>query len=209
MLRKGIKLLIKKMVDYKKALVAILENTLENVNAGNTNITEEEASVIIDHLTMLNKYDPILSNPFPQMVDYSKEIDERVQYLQAMKERMSNTVQPANNPNNSLWSAIDSEIGSLNDEQRNILFSDAKYIQIDNQLKQLIQEALINSVKNVIEQSPNGKELLTQQLNYVKSSKNAIIAESNKKLELFEKFQIAAKANPNLTYKEFCESINK
>lgn len=55
----------------------------------------------------------------------------------------------------------------------------------------------------------NGKELLTQQLNYVKSSKNAIIAESNKKLELFEKFQIAAKANPNLTYKEFCESINK
>lgn len=74
-------------------------------------------------------YDPILSNPFPQMVDYSKEIDERVQYLQAMKERMSNTVQPANNPNNSLWSAIDSEIGSLNDEQRNILFSDAKYIQ--------------------------------------------------------------------------------
>lgn len=55
MLRKGVKLLIKKMVDYKKALVAILENTLENVNAGNTNITEEEASVIIDYLTMLNK----------------------------------------------------------------------------------------------------------------------------------------------------------
>lgn len=40
MLRKGVKLLIKKMVDYKKALVAILENTLENVNAGNTNITK-------------------------------------------------------------------------------------------------------------------------------------------------------------------------
>lgn len=55
MLRRNVKLLIKKMVDYKKALVAILENTLENVNAGNTNITEEEASVIIDHLTMLNK----------------------------------------------------------------------------------------------------------------------------------------------------------
>lgn len=41
MLRKGVKLLIKKMVDYKKALVAILENTLENVNAGNTNVSEE------------------------------------------------------------------------------------------------------------------------------------------------------------------------
>lgn len=82
-------------------------------------------------------------------------------------------------------------------------------IQIDTQLKQLVQEALINSVKGVIEQSQVGKDLLTQQLNYIKSSKNAIIAESNKKLELFEKFQIAASANPNLTYKEFCESINK
>lgn len=97
----------------------------------------------------------------------------------------------------------------LNEEQRNILFRDTKYIQIDTQLKQLVQEALINSVKGVIEQSQAGKDLLTQQLNYVKSSKNTIIAESNKKLELFEKFQIAASANPNLTYKEFCESINK
>lgn len=44
MLRKGVKLLIKKMVDYKKALVAILENTLENVNAGNTNITADISS---------------------------------------------------------------------------------------------------------------------------------------------------------------------
>lgn len=69
--------------------------------------------------------------------------------------------------------------------------------------------ALIWYVKGVIEQSQVGKDLLTQQLNYIKSSKNAIIAESNKKLELFEKFQIAASANPNLTYKEFCESINK
>lgn len=50
------------MVDYKKSLVAILENTLENVNAGNTNITEEEASVIIDHLTMLNKGVATVSN---------------------------------------------------------------------------------------------------------------------------------------------------
>lgn len=40
MLRKGVKLLIKKMVDYKKALVAILENTLDkdDFNELKTNI---------------------------------------------------------------------------------------------------------------------------------------------------------------------------
>lgn len=154
-------------------------------------------------------YDPILSNPFPQAVDYTREIDERVKYLQAIKDKMAGSNQQANPQKDSLWTAIDNEISSLNEEQRNILFNDTKYIQIDTQLKQLVQEALINSVKGVIEQSQAGKDLLTQQLNYVKSSKNAIIAESNKKLELFEKFQIAASANSNLTYKEFCESINK
>lgn len=154
-------------------------------------------------------YDPILSNPFPQAVDYTREIDERVKYLQAIKDKMAGSNQQINPQKDSLWTAINNEISSLNEEQRNILFSDTKYIQIDTQLKQLVQEALINSVKGIIEQSQVGKDLLTQQLNYVKSSKNAIIAESNKKLELFEKFQIAASANPNLTYKEFCESINK
>lgn len=154
-------------------------------------------------------YDPLLATSYNHMNDYTKEIDERLRYLQAMKERMSNQNQIANNQKDSLWSAIDKEISGLNEEQRNILFNDNKYIQIDTQLKQLVQEALINSVKNVVEQSPVGKELLTQQLNFIKSSKNAIIAESNKKLELFEKFQIATKANPNLTYKEFCESVNK
>ena len=30
----------------------------------------------------------------------------------------------------------------------------------------------------------------------------------NRELELFKKFQIAAQANPKLTYVEFCKTIN-
>lgn len=100
------------------------------------------------------------------------------------------------------------KIKSLNDDQRNILFSDKNYISIDTQLKILVQEALVNSVKNVIENSEIGNKLLTQQLNLIKTNKDKIIAESNRELETFKKFQIAAQANPNLTYKEFCENIN-
>ena len=46
-------------------------------------------------------------------------------------------------------------------------------------------------------------------LNYVKSVKPNIIAESNKDLELFKKFQIAVSVNPDLTYTEFIKSLNK
>lgn len=153
------------------------------------------------------KYDPILENPFRSEIDYNKEIDERVRQLQLMKDKYNSTVKQTIQ-SESLWNKIDNEIKSLNDDQRNILFSDKNYISIDTQLKILVQEALVNSVKNVIENSEIGNKLLTQQLNLIKTNKDKIIAESNRELETFKKFQIAAQANPNLTYKEFCENIN-
>ena len=36
----------------------------------------------------------------------------------------------------------------------------------------------------------------------------SFIEEANRELELFKKFQIAAQANPKLTYVEFCKTIN-
>ena len=153
------------------------------------------------------KYDPILENPFRSEFDYNKDIDERVRQLHLMKDKYNSTVKQTIQFE-SLWNKIDNEIKSLNDDQRNILFSDKYYISIDTQLKILVQEALVNSVKNVIENSEIGNKLLTQQLNLIKTNKDKIIAESNRELETFKKFQIAAPANPNLTYKEFCEIIN-
>ena len=42
----------------------------------------------------------------------------------------------------------------------------------------------------------------------IMKKKDKIIAESNKDIELFKKFQIAVQANPNLTYAEFIKSIS-
>lgn len=152
--------------------------------------------------------DPLLQNPYsPNNVDYEREIEDRMRKLQAMKEQYSQIKQ--HTATNSLWTEIDREISSLTEEQRNILFNSEDYIAIDNGLKNLIQQALINSVKGVVESSEVGKKLLEKQLNFIKNSKDRIVAQSNKEIEVFKKFQIAAKANPQLTYKEFIETINK
>lgn len=152
--------------------------------------------------------DPLLQNPYnPNNIDYEREIEERMRHLQAMKEQYSNVKK--NVVHNSLWDDIDREISSLTEEQRNILFNSEDYVAIDNGLKNLIQQALINSVKGVVESSEPGRKLLEKQLNFVKNSKDRIVAQSNKEIEVFKKFQIAAKANPQLTYKEFIETINK
>lgn len=69
-----------------------------------------------------------------------------------------------------------------------------------------VQE-LINSVRDKVANSPRGKELLEKQLNNIRAKKDSIIEEANKELELFKKFQIAAQANPKLTYVDFCNNI--
>lgn len=152
--------------------------------------------------------DPILSNPYTPM-DMTEELDRKIQYLQTQKEQFVAMQNNAKVSQKSLWIEIDNEIRSLNEEQRTLLFQDKTYMNIDTELQFLVQQAIIESVKGVVEKSPRGKELLQNQLNYIKSNKENIIRESNRKYEVFEKFKIAAQANPNLTYKEFCETFNK
>ena len=84
----------------------------------------------------------------------------------------------------------------------------ADHVQFSGELQMLIQEELINSVKDKVANSPRGKELLEKQLNNIRTKKDSIIEEANRELELFKKFQIAAQANPKLTYVEFCKTIN-
>lgn len=91
------------------------------------------------------KYDPILENPFRSEIDYNKEIDERVRQLQLMKDKYNSTVKQTIQFE-SLWNKIDNEIKSLNDDQRNILFSDKNYISIDTQ-HDMIDNLIISPVK--------------------------------------------------------------
>lgn len=71
----------------------------------------------------------------------------------------------------------------------------------------LIKIYNLNSVRDKVANSPRGKELLEKQLNNIRAKKDSIIEEANKELELFKKFQIAAQANPKLTYVDFCNNI--
>lgn len=100
------------------------------------------------------------------------------------------------------------EVSSLNNDQQAILAKDEVYNKLSGELQMLIQEELINSVKDKVANSPRGKELLEKQLNNIRTKKDNIIEEANRELELFKKFQIAAQANPKLTYVEFCKTIN-
>lgn len=152
-------------------------------------------------------FDPTLQNRFAPNLDFNIEIENRIRELESMKNSYNKQVIPQEN-NNSLWNKIDLEIQSLTTDQKNILFSAEEYIRINTQLQELVQQALINSVKATVENSEIGNKLLTQQLNLIRNNKDRIINEANKEIEVFKKFQIAARTNPQLTYADFIKSIN-
>lgn len=161
-------------------------------------------------------YDPLLAG-VASPVDYITQLDNQIQQLTAAKSQIQSqlgnsnqNMQPARlaQPQQvNLWDEIDKEVCSLNNDQQAILAKDDVYNNVSAELQMLIQQELINSVRDKVANSPRGKELLEKQLNNIRAKKDSIIEEANKELELFKKFQIAAQANPKLTYVDFCNNI--
>ena len=150
--------------------------------------------------------DPLLSRGIlaPEVMS---QIDNEISILNALKQQYSNVAQPQTTIN-SLWRDIDVEVSSLTAEQQAILAQDSVYNEISTELQCMIQQALIDSVRDKIAATPKGAELLSRQLSNIRNKKSQIIAQSNKDMDLFKKFQIAVQANPNLTYAEFIKTIS-
>lgn len=150
--------------------------------------------------------DPILTGQNYNMPDCFKGLDDEIARLNSLRQQIAKIQQPIKK-SVSLWDEIDKEVSALTNEQKSILAKDENYRSIDKELQIMVQQELINSVKEVIENSQKGKELLERQLKYIKDKKTSIVEESNREIEIFKRFQIAVQANPNLTYAEFIKTI--
>ena len=154
----------------------------------------------------LGQSDPLLANKQITPNEYIQNIEQEMNRLNIIKQQVSQSIPKQTNTIN-LWESIDKEIASLTNDQKQILAKDETYASIEQELQILVQQELINSVKDKINSSTYGKELLEKQLKNIKDKKDKIVEESNKEIELFKKFQIAVQANPNLTYAEFIKAI--
>ena len=83
---------------------------------------------------------------------------------------------------------------------------DTEYMETYVKLNEMVQNELLNLVKAKIENTSEGKELLSQQLKTVKRLKNDIINETNREMEMFKRFKEFSKLNPGVTYEEFIKA---
>lgn len=105
-----------------------------------------------------------------------------------------------------IWDDIDAEVRPMTDEQKKRMFDDPEYMEIYIKLNEIVQNELLNLVKAKIENTSEGKELLSNQLKTVKRLKNDIINETNREMEMFKRFKDFSKSNPGITYEEFIKA---
>ena len=128
----------------------------------------------------------------------NQNLDAQLQLLKSYEEKIKKL---QNQP--GIWDQIDSELSVLNEDQKQKLYSMSEYINLNTQLQGKVQIELLNLVKSKIESDEEGKSLLKSLLDIIKSKKKVIIDESNRELELFNKFREFSKSNPDITYEQF------
>lgn len=152
----------------------------------------------------------IAAKPFETIKDYTIVSDEaRQKQIQqaANGQQTLQQVSPQQTAKVSVWDLIDAEIEPLTNEQRNMLATNEEYVANYNNLQSMVQAEVLNLVRANIENSPEGKALLDNQLKLVKNLKTSIIEMSQREMQLFNAFKEASAKNPSLTYEEFIKTM--
>lgn len=144
------------------------------------------------------------SDPYHTFDDIDIQIQNMENYKNKLQQLKALQAQQTNIK--LIWDDIDAEVRPMTDEQKKRMFNDAEYVETYSRLNEMVQNEILNLVKAKIENTQEGKELLTQQLRIVKRLKSEIISETNKEMELFKRFKEFSKLNPGVTYEEFIKA---
>ena len=154
--------------------------------------------------------DPLLgSSIIGNSLDEQLQMIERYkQNLEAAKQLKQQTqvVQQPITVQKLIWDDIDAEIEPMTNEQKSKLLQDEDYVETYTKIQSMVNSEILNLVKGRIENTPEGKELLSHQLKIVKRLKNKIIDETNREMEMFRKFRESSKQHPEVTYEEFIKA---
>lgn len=147
--------------------------------------------------------DPLLNTQGFNIEEQLRQLEARKQALESMKQ-----LNPQAMPTSFIWNEIDAEVKVLTPEQLQKLFENAEYVQTYTRIQELVNAEILNLVKPRIESTPEGKQLLQEQLNLVRKMKPKIVEDTNRDMELFKRFREFSKTNPDVTYEEFIKQMN-
>lgn len=148
--------------------------------------------------------DPLLTSTNGYNIEEQlRQLEARRQTLESMKQ-----LNPQAMPTSVIWNEIDTEVKVLSQEQLQKLFENEDYVRTYVRIQELVNAEILNLVKPRIESTPEGRQLLQEQLNLVRKMKPKIVEDTNREVELFRRFRELSKTNPDVTYEEFIKQMN-
>lgn len=133
------------------------------------------------------------------------DLDTQIRKMEAYRNKLRQ-MQSQQQPQKLIWDEIDAEIIPMTGGQKARLLQDPEYAEVYTDLQSMVQSEVLNLVKGRIENTERGKELLSKQLKIVKKLKNKIISETNREMELFNRFREYSKQHPDITYEDFIKA---
>lgn len=147
----------------------------------------------------------VIGNNLEEQLQWIERYKQNLEAAKQMKQQSQQPVsQPA--PQKLIWDDIDAEIEPMTDEQKSRLLQDEDYVETYTRIQNMVNAEILNLVKDRIENTPEGKELLSHQLRTVKRLKSKIIDETNREMEMFRRFREYSKQHPGVTYDEFIKA---
>lgn len=130
--------------------------------------------------------DPLLS---PEYMDAHiarmQEIrNEVVARQQSAKAEIAEQKQP-----NNVWDDINEELSSLSDTQKEILFADSDYKQLDMAIAQVAAQYQVQLLIPYVLKDKEGKKLLEKQLLTIRTKKDDIIASEKAEYDEFRRWK--------------------
>ena len=86
------------------------------------------------------------------------DIDIQIQKMEAYRQRLKQLKESQHSQvqqSKSIWNEIDMEISPMSDDQKSKLMQDADYMSIYNELQSIVQNEILNLVKDKIENTEN------------------------------------------------------
>lgn len=147
----------------------------------------------------------IIGNSLDEQLQMIERYKQNLEVAKQLKQQTQVVQQPIT-VQKLIWDDIDAEIEPMTNEQKSKLLQDEDYVETYTKIQSMVNSEILNLVKGRIENTPEGKELLSHQLKIVKRLKNKIIDETNREMEMFRKFREFSKQHPEVTYEEFIKA---
>lgn len=141
----------------------------------------------------------------PMMGGSLDDLDAQIRKIEVYRNKLRQ-MQSQQQPQKLIWDEIDAEIIPMTEEQKARLLQDPEYAEVYTDLQSIVQSEILNLVKSKIESTERGKDLLSKQLKIVRKLKNKIISETNREMELFNRFREYSKQHPDVTYEDFIKA---